>query len=391
MKITLWSSSSGSRGGGEFYLLGLAKALTAVGHDVDAVMNRHPQMDELAASFAAIQIDVARVEFPNTYHRRFRALGAVGDRRGQSRIANVMEKLDSDILHLNLQNVEDGLDLVLAASRVKCPTVATVHVTRTMEQLGAVAGRARDRVSRYALRTAAIPYIAVSPVAANDLRQHLGSVNHATNQMPRVFAVNNGVAAVEARCREHLRNAWGLPPDAFVVGTLARVESQKNPLFAVELLRSLPPHVHYVWIGDGRLAGALTEAIGKANLADRFHLLGWQPNASELLGGIDLFLLPSLYEGLPLAILEAMSAGLPCVVSDVDGTRDAIEHGKDGFLCPVNDIAAWTQTCQSLIDSPQLSKQIGEAARKRYEAEFSVEAMAKRTVEVYGEIVGSRQ
>lgn len=348
-------------------------------------------MDELATSFASMDVGVERIEFLNTYHRRLRAVGAVIDRRGQSRIATVMKRLDAEILHLNLQNVEDGLDLVLAAKNANRPVVATVHVARTMTQLGAVAGRSRDRVSRYAFRTAGIPCIAVSPVAANDLRQHLANAKQATLDGPEVFAVSNGVPRVQTAARSELLDSWGVPREAFVIGALARVEAQKNPLFLVKLLQCLPAHVHCVWVGDGRLANSLTEAIREANLGDRFHLLGWQPNASSLLGGFDLFALPSLYEGLPLALLEAMSAGLPCVVSDVDGTRDAIEHGKTGFLCPVNDLDAWTKTCQALIDSPALRHPIGQAALQRYEKEFSVEAMAARTVEVYREVVGSRQ
>jgi len=111
--------------------------------------------------------------------------------------------------------------------------------------------------------------------------------------------------------------------------------------------------------------------------------LGWQDNAGDLLSGFDIFVLPSLYEGFPFAILEAMSASLPCVVSDVDGNSESVIHESTGLVLPVNDSAAWIAGLKRLIANPQLRQSLGSAARNRFDQEYDLSVMAKRTLEVY--------
>ena len=130
-----------------------------------------------------------------------------------------------------------------------------------------------------------------------------------------------------------------------MLGCIARLEQQKNPTFIVPLLKALPANVHVIWIGDGRCRQPLEAKILEAGLSNRVTLDGWRSDATFRMGGFDAFILPSLFEGMPLAILEAMSVGLSCIVSDVDGTRNAIEHGTSGFLCEVNNVPMWVETC----------------------------------------------
>ncbi len=182
-----------------------------------------------------------------------------------------------------------------------------------------------------------------------------------------------------------MRREYGIAPGAIVIGVIARIEQQKNPLFLCRLLAALPDSVHVVWVGDGRLRPDLEREIAAQRLTRRFHLTGWRADATQFLAAMDVFVLPSLYEGLPLALLEAMSAGLPCVVSAVDGTRDAIETGHNGFLCPVNDTNAWIATLMPLVDSADLRRSTGAAAQASYRQHFSLDAMARRTIDVYEE------
>jgi glycosyltransferase involved in cell wall biosynthesis len=141
--------------------------------------------------------------------------------------------------------------------------------------------------------------------------------------------------------------------------------------------------VKLVWVGDGRLRESFQSHVRKLGLENRVVLEGWRSDARSRMAGFDVFLLPSLYEGFPFAILEAMAAQLPCVVSDVDGNREAIDDGKNGFLCPVNDVASWRNRVTQLIESASCREQMGAASHQRFERDFSLDAMARGTIEVY--------
>src|SRR5687768_6259585 len=125
MKILLASSSSGSRGGGELYLLYLGRALAARGHQVTLWASTHPRMDELCIMFSDIG-PVTRSAYRNTYDYRGRSITAAWNFAASARIASEWKALAPDVIHLNKQNLEDGLDLLRAARRAKLPHLTTI-------------------------------------------------------------------------------------------------------------------------------------------------------------------------------------------------------------------------------------------------------------------------
>lgn len=336
-------------------------------------------MDEFAETMSSCS-EVVRIPMINTYHRRTRLLGAVTDVKGRNIAKSFYRKLNPDVVHINKQNLEDGLELVLAGRDCGIPTVATIHVTRSAVALGAVAGRLRDFVTRRTLCKAAVPLIGTSAQCTKDLVQFVDDAS------VKCFNVPNGAFEVDGD-RTAARKSWPVSENDIVLGIVARIEAQKNPLFVSPLMAALPDHVKLVWVGDGRMREQLEKQILADGVQDRVHLAGWQQDARRLMSGFDIFILPSLYEGFPFSILEAMSAGLTCVVSDVDGTRDAIQDGKTGHLCAVNDLEAWVGTIRKLIEHENVRQEIGQAARSRFVAEFSLKAMATRTADVYASII----
>jgi glycosyltransferase involved in cell wall biosynthesis len=396
MRICLVSSSSGSRGGGEFYLIELAKGLRTLGHEVNLLINQHESMDDFAAMCDSDDLQVERTAYTNTYHRRFRVLGAISDKKGIRATQTRLQGLHADIVHLNHQNVEDGLDLVMAAKACGLPTVSTIHVTKSMSSLGAAAGKLRDFVARRSWQKARIPTIAISDASAQCLAEFLQSSvtvsstrtsDDSTAVRPVVYSVPNGVATPDLTDRAALRALWNISEDQIVLGCIARLEQQKNPTFIARLVPHLPDNVRVVWIGDGRLRSQMEESLRSAGITDRVVLDGWQNDASSRLSGFDIFVLPSLYEGLPLALLESMAAGLPGVASSVDGTRDAVLDGLTGRLCAVNDIEEWCSALLPLINSPDKRLTMGAAAKQRHAEQFSLAAMAERTVTVYRQVI----
>ena len=378
LRVALVSSSSGSRGGGELYLTSLARGLTAQGHEVQSVLSNHPRMDELSTQLAE-QGAVHRIDYRNTYDRRTRSLGAMLARRDIRRLTRELAGLRADVIHLNKQNLEDGLDLLLAARNAEIPVVATVHVTRTMSGLRSVGGSVRDWLSARVLRSVPCPLIAIAQSGLTDLTA-LGI------DRSRLHLVWNGVGDSLPNDREALRRFWGCGSNDVVLGCIARIEAQKNPLFVVPLLTGLPRNVRVVWIGDGSLRESLQQRATEFGVSDRLVLPGWQHDARSMLCGFDLFVLPSIYEGFPLAILEAMAAGLPCVVSDVDGVAEAVVDGETGFVCPPNATEMWLERIRRYAADPALRERAGTLAAARYRERFSLAAMAGNTARVYASV-----
>src|ERR1019366_5698855 len=139
--------------------------------------------------------------------------------------------------HINKQNIEDGLDLLLAAKQATIPTVTTVHVTRSMTDLKSRAGFLRDWVATRVLRRCHSHYITV----AHHCRDQLISCCRGMDP-GRVHTVWNGVASVPQADRQSIRAEWACRGNELVLGCVARLEPQKNPLFSLELLRALPNH-----------------------------------------------------------------------------------------------------------------------------------------------------
>src|SRR3954465_11921994 len=136
MKILLASSSSGSRGGGELFLVYLGRALAQRGHQVTLWASTHPRMDELSNTFVGFG-EVVRSRYANTYDLRGRSLASYLNVLGARSIAGEWRRLGADVIHINKQNLEDGLDLLRAARGSGLPSLATVHLTQTARYLKA--------------------------------------------------------------------------------------------------------------------------------------------------------------------------------------------------------------------------------------------------------------
>lgn len=135
----------------------------------------------------------------------------------------------------------------------------------------------------------------------------------------------------EAPARPALRAELGIRSDAFVIGHVGRFDEQKNHAFLVPVaaeLAALEPAAHLLLVGDGPLRSAIEREVRLAGLGDRFTLAGRRSDVAALMVGVmDAFVLPSLYEGLPLVAIEAQAAGLPCLVSDTVSPESSVVEG----------------------------------------------------------------
>jgi glycosyltransferase involved in cell wall biosynthesis len=269
------------------------------------------------------------------------------------------------------------------AAEVGLPFASIVHLPVvqwkvTADDLQALGARAR------AVEPMASATVAVSEATLLRLRHDfgLGLVNGRVipNGRPRSW-----FEPPAAETRERVRQALGASADTVVFATVGRAERAKGYHLllpaAERLLRTvdLPPLL-FVWIGGGERLSRLRAVVAARGLGDRVRLLGLREDVRDLLVGADAFVLPSLVEGMPLALIEAMAAGLPVVATDVDGIPEVL--GSAGVLVPAPDDEA--ATVDALHDAlrtlaladPSARRELGEACRIRA-ANFTEDSMLR--------------
>lgn len=385
MRVLLVSSSSGSRGGGEIFLLYLAEALVEAGVEPLLWCADHPRMDELAERFSA-HGEVIRAAYPNSYHdRRLRVLGATLDRGLSRRLGGQWRDSGADLIHLNKQTLEDGLDLLAAARRSGLPTLATVHITQSNRALGAVAAGPRDWLSRRALRRAAeVPLTAVSDRRGADLERFSGRPAEVIYN-----AVSDQAAVDRATARAAIMAAHGWPGDGLLAVCLARLVPQKDPPRFLRLaakLHAADPRWRFLWIGDGDLRETFFAEAEALGLGSCVACAGWVAAPRGRLAAADLYLHPAAYEGLPLAILEAMCAGLPCALSPAIAAEARPFDERSVIVCDEED-DAWVGRATREDSRAAFAR----ASRRLYEEHFRPRAMARAFIRLYRKTVAAHR
>lgn len=205
----------------------------------------------------------------------------------------------------------------------------------------------------------------------------------------RLFVVPNGLAPAPAGPREPLRRRFGLTAEHVCIGFTGRLARQKAPadlLRAFALLAPQAPQARLVMVGDGPLGAELREESRRLGIAGSTVWAGSMPG-TEAAAAFDVFALPSRYEGLSYALLEALAAGLPVAMTEVGGAGSVVEDDREGLVVPVGDPAAMAGALLRLVKDEGLRRRLGEAARARVR-EFSVERMTARTLDVYEALLG---
>jgi glycosyltransferase involved in cell wall biosynthesis len=185
---------------------------------------------------------------------------------------------------------------------------------------------------------------------------------------------------------ERFRRELALPEGARVVGTVGNLRAVKNQAMLIEAfapLASADPHLHLAILGEGSERGGLEERLRALRLEGRVHLAGRRDDARSWLGHFDLFVLPSLSEGLPLSLLEAMAAGCPVIASSVGGIPEAVGDGREGLLVPPGSAPALTRAMRRLLRDRALARLLGEAAARTAAERFDGARMTAAYLELY--------
>ncbi len=293
-------------------------------------------------------------------------------------------RLDALQTHLPRANFF-GLVMAMVAD---LPVFPTVHNNREFDY-GDHPSALRKALRRFAYSRLVLQgrrMIAVSEAVKQTLVDEL---NLDEISARRVAVVPNGVripVPLTAQQKAEVRREYAISPDDVLIVGVGRLTPQKNfqdLISALEHLDSRVPGWHCIIAGDGPLRGDLEDLIRQKNLTDRVSLAGRISGVNRLLCSADIFCMPSLWEGLPLALLEAMAAELPVSAYAIDGVNEVVVHGQSGWLAAPGRIEELAGTLSLLLQDPDNRVRLGRAGRAMVEKEHGFSKMAHELGMVY--------
>jgi glycosyltransferase involved in cell wall biosynthesis len=205
----------------------------------------------------------------------------------------------------------------------------------------------------------------------------------------RAVTIPNGIDLGRFTPSQHpslIRQRWGLDQEAKVVGCVSRLSPEKGLEY---LLRAFPtilasyPDAFLVLVGEGAQRWELEELAQGLGLSHRVLFTGFTSEVPDLISAMDVLVLPSLWEGQPLSILEAWALGKPVVAAAVRGSRDLVEDGRTGILVPARNPQALASAVVALLGDPERARRLGIAGRQLVETQFSLERMRRSVGELY--------
>lgn len=294
------------------------------------------------------------------------APGPVADTRALADAVRLFRRERPDVVHCH--STKAGALGRIAAKVVGLPTVFTVHGWGFYGADGLPLEPALVRLERsLARRTDAVVLVSEHDLAEGERRGVLGRDDGTViHNGIRPFADDGG--------RETLVKEVGVGSGA-VVGSIGRLADQKNPMAVLRAGRKLRERgfdVETVLVGDGPLRTACEREAREHECA---HVLGFREDARALLGSFDVLLLPSRFEGLPLAVLEAMHLGVPVVAYDVGGVAEAVEDGRTGVVVPPGDETGLVDAVGSVLSDPSHRESLSAIARRRARDRFTADRM----------------
>jgi glycosyltransferase involved in cell wall biosynthesis len=180
-----------------------------------------------------------------------------------------------------------------------------------------------------------------------------------------------------------LRRTLGIGESARVAGTIGRLSPQKNPEMILEAAGRLP-ELHWILVGDGPLRSRITARLVEMGLQGRVHLVGLTEQPADWYGALDLFVLPSLWEGLPLTLIEAGAAGVPAVAATVGGVAEVLPGPPAGHGFSAGDLEAFVRAVQTVMEAPEAAREAARENRSWVFEHFHRERMLRETFRLYG-------
>jgi glycosyltransferase involved in cell wall biosynthesis len=359
-----------SVGGGQRHVLWLAEGLVRDGYEIAIACERQGYLvDELRS----IGIRHLPVDLGN--HFSVKSL---------FRMIRLIREFDPTVVHTH-----GGTAGVYGRSAARFLNRTTVHTYHGIHYLHFEAGwkkRIYLFLEQFLLRWTD----AIICVANSDLELAL---NHNLAERGRAFVIVNGINLRQFRAPDKRgKRQWGRKRGVTIIGTVGRLHGQKGHRYLIQAVLEIvkqPEPVEFRIIGDGNLRSELELQVQTLGLQKVIRFLGSRTDIAAQLAQMDLFVLPSLWEGLPFVLLEAMAAGIPIIASEVDGVSEILEDGKDALLVPPRDPHSLAMAIVKLIHNKKEAIHLATNALHKISERFDVKEMVRQTERVYRTVLKS--
>ncbi len=315
----------------------------------------------------------------------FVAMGkAWHDFRATRTLCDLVRRENVDLMHSHLPG--QNFYSCLAARLAHCKAVCTYH--GEIELADARSFRGAFKLFFVRRNAAAIT------VVVDQMQQRLLGLGVHSQKLVRIY---NGidVAVFQNAVPGPLRRELAIPADAPLVGTVANVRQSKGHDFFLRAARTVLerfPQARFVSAGDvpSDLGNPLKRLLHELGLEDRFFFLGFRRDVPQVLADLDLFVLPSVSEGLPLVLLEAMAAGRAVVATRSGGPEDVVQDGRTGLLVPAADAAALATAIVRLLSDRALAGELARNSRALVEERYSLSQMLSQYQDLYERCLAGR-
>ncbi len=367
-KKVLLAITKSNFGGAQRYVFDLARLVR--GKDIDVVV-AHGGNGVLAEKLRTA--GVRTISIPELD----RDVNILRDIASLRAVIRILKKERPDVLHLNSSKM--GLLGALAGRITGVPRILfTIHGWPFNED--------RSPMQRALLRLLAIFTVLLSHNTISVSRALAAALTSFAKRNATV--IHNGVVPANYLERDVARG-FLVPEhahDEFWFGTIAELHPIKGLSYAIEAFRrhaQLYPSARYVVIGDGEEHAKLEALIEQSGVGDRIHLVGFRDNAAQFLKAFDVFVLPSLSEGLSYAILDAGAAEVPVIASQVGGIPEIIEDGESGMLVPPRETKLLANAFERLQNDREHRVALAKGLHAQVIKQFSLKSMFEKTVEEY--------
>jgi len=351
-------------GGGEVWMVTAAGELQRRGHQVTIVCRPGSPLQHHAerAGLPVVPLEIHGDLDPRTIWSMIRLIGRL-------RVDVILTNTDKELRFAGAASLLRGGPPVICRKGIDHPLKDTLGYRLTYNRLAA-AVVANSQATRQTLLGSA-PWL----------------------DPDRVHVIHNGIdpAGYQPEQTRDLYDDLGLPATASVVGFVGRLSPQKGlefllPAFATVAARL--PDAHLLLVGEGELDGMIRDFAAEHRLADRICLAGFRDDIPDVMRTLDVCVLPSLWEGFGIVLIEAMAAGKPCVTTRISSMPEIVRDPQTGRIVPPRDPQALADALLAILEDPDAARQMGEAGRAIMHRHFTLSAMVERYEDVFRRHIG---
>lgn len=358
MKILFIITRADTVGGAQVHVRDLARELKKMGHLVQVVTEKTGKFTE---SYKKSNIDC--IACPTLQ----RSLHPIQDFKSLFKIKDIIQQVSPDLVSIHSSKAGILGRLACFLSNQTC--IFTAHSWAFTE------GIPQTQRIVYRFLEQQFESFAVKIICVSEYDRNLGIT--AGMKRDRLVTIHNGMPDIPNSLRADPTQSH---PTQLVM--VARMEPQKDHKTLIQAISGIP-NIKLQLVGEGFKQAAIQTQVQTLGLSDYVEFLGYREDIAHILAKAQIFLLISNWEGFPRTTLEAMRAGLPVIVSDVGGASEAVIEGQTGYCIPKGDVATLRAKILLLVNNPDLRQQMGQAARKHYEENFTFEQMFQKTLAIY--------